>query len=44
MQPVSTPFLFVAATPAPVIKYLWRMVYVRRILSHAEYDGKDWLK
>lgn len=27
-----------------VIKYQWRMVYIRRILSHAEYDEKDWLK
>jgi len=26
------------------IKYKWRMVYIRRILSHAEYDGKDWQK
>ncbi|HMD86915.1 MAG TPA: type II toxin-antitoxin system HigB family toxin [Terriglobia bacterium] len=24
------------------IKYSWRMVYIRRILSHAEYDGKEW--
>jgi mRNA interferase HigB len=24
------------------IKYKWRMVYVRHILSHAEYDRKDW--
>jgi mRNA interferase HigB len=24
------------------IKYRWRMVYIRRILSHAEYDQKDW--
>jgi mRNA interferase HigB len=24
------------------IKYKWRMVYIRRILSHAEYDEKDW--
>ena len=24
------------------IKYKWRMVYIRRILSHAEYDQKDW--
>lgn len=27
-----------------VIKYPWRMVYVRRILSHPEYDEKDRLK
>ena len=25
-----------------VVKYEWRMVYIRRILSHAEYDQKDW--
>jgi len=24
------------------IKYKWRMVYVRHILSHAEYDEKEW--
>jgi len=24
------------------IKYRWRMIYVRRILSHAEYDREDW--
>jgi mRNA interferase HigB len=24
------------------IKYEWKMVYVRRILSHAEYDRKEW--
>ena len=24
------------------IKYKWRMVYIRRILSHAEYDQKEW--
>jgi mRNA interferase HigB len=24
------------------IKYKWRMVYIRRILSHAEYDEKEW--
>jgi mRNA interferase HigB len=24
------------------IKYRWKMVYIRRILSHAEYDQKDW--
>jgi Uncharacterized protein conserved in bacteria len=24
------------------IKYRWRMVYVRSILSHAEYDEKEW--
>jgi mRNA interferase HigB len=27
-----------------VIKYNWRMVYIRRILSHAEYDQKEWQK
>jgi mRNA interferase HigB len=26
------------------IKYKWKMVYIRRILSHAEYDEKEWLK
>ena len=26
------------------INYKWRMVYIRRILSHAEYDRKDWCK
>jgi mRNA interferase HigB len=26
------------------IKYRWRMVYIRRILSHAEYDQKEWQK
>ena len=26
------------------INYKWRMVYIRRILSHAEYDEKEWLK
>jgi len=26
------------------IKYKWRMVYVRRILSHADYAGKEWQK
>ncbi|HKT48210.1 MAG TPA: type II toxin-antitoxin system HigB family toxin [Candidatus Acidoferrales bacterium] len=25
------------------IKYRWRMVYVRAVLDHAEYDQKDWL-
>jgi mRNA interferase HigB len=24
------------------IKYKWRMVYIRRILSHAEYDREEW--
>jgi mRNA interferase HigB len=24
------------------IKYKWRMVYIRHILSHAEYDEKEW--
>jgi mRNA interferase HigB len=27
-----------------VIKCKWRMVYIRRVLSHAEYDEKEWLK
>jgi mRNA interferase HigB len=27
-----------------VIKYRWKMVYIRCILSHAEYDQKDWRK
>jgi mRNA interferase HigB len=26
------------------IKYQWKMVYIRRILTHAEYDEKDWQK
>jgi mRNA interferase HigB len=26
------------------IKYPWRMVYIRRILSHAEYDEREWQK
>ena len=26
------------------IKYKWKMVYIRRILSHAEYDEKGWQK
>jgi mRNA interferase HigB len=26
------------------IRYKWRMVYIRRILSHAEYDEKEWQK
>jgi mRNA interferase HigB len=26
------------------IKYKWRMVYIRRILSHAEYGEKEWQK
>jgi len=26
------------------IKYRWRMVYIRRILSHAQYDEKEWQK
>ena len=26
------------------IHYKWRMVYIRDILSHAEYDGKEWQK
>ena len=24
------------------VKYRWRMVYIRRILSHAAYDRKEW--
>jgi len=24
------------------IKYRWKMVYIRHILSHAEYDEKEW--
>jgi len=24
------------------IKYKWRMVYIRNILGHAEYDKKEW--
>lgn len=24
------------------IKYEWKMVYIRRILSHADYDRKEW--
>jgi mRNA interferase HigB len=26
------------------INYKWRMVYIRNILSHAEYEGKEWQK
>ncbi len=26
------------------IKYEWKVVYIRRILSHAEYDRKEWQK
>jgi mRNA interferase HigB len=26
------------------IKYEWKMVYIRRILSHAAYDQKEWQK
>src|ERR1700689_2129481 len=26
------------------VKYRWRMVYVLRILTHAEYDEKEWQK
>ena len=26
------------------IKYKWRMVYIRHILSPAEYDEKEWQK
>jgi mRNA interferase HigB len=24
------------------IKYAWKMVYIRGVLSHAEYDRKNW--
>jgi mRNA interferase HigB len=24
------------------IKYKWRMVYIRHILSHADYDEREW--
>ena len=24
------------------IKYKWRMIYIRRILSHADHDQEDW--
>jgi mRNA interferase HigB len=24
------------------IKYRWRMIYIRGILSHADYDAKEW--
>lgn len=24
------------------IKYKWKMIYIRRILGHAEYDEKGW--
>ena len=26
------------------INYKWRMVYIRCILGHAEYDEKEWQK
>ena len=26
------------------VKYKWRMVYVRHVLSHTEYARKDWNK
>jgi mRNA-degrading endonuclease HigB of HigAB toxin-antitoxin module len=26
------------------IKYKWSMVYIRCILSHAEYDEQEWRK
>jgi len=26
------------------IKYKWRLVYIRRILTHTEYDEREWLK
>jgi hypothetical protein len=25
-------------------KYRWRMIYIRRILTHADYDEKEWQK
>lgn len=25
------------------VKYKWKMVYIRHILSHAQYDQKEWL-
>lgn len=27
-----------------VIKYEWKMVYVRGVMTHAEYDKVDWKK
>jgi mRNA interferase HigB len=30
--------------PIATIKYKWSMVYIRHIVSHAEYDKKGWLK
>jgi mRNA interferase HigB len=24
------------------IKYAWKMVYIRGVLGHAEYDRKNW--
>jgi mRNA interferase HigB len=27
-----------------VIKYDWKMVYIRRVMTHAEYDKADWNK
>lgn len=26
------------------VKFKWRMVYIRHILSHAEYDREEWQK
>ena len=26
------------------IKYKWRMVYIRHIRSHDDYDEKEWLE
>ena len=26
------------------IKYKWRMVYIRHVLGHADYDEKEWQK
>lgn len=26
------------------IKYRWKMVYIRAVVSHAEYDDMEWLK
>ncbi len=25
-----------------VVKYDWKMVYIRRVMTHAEYDKADW--
>jgi mRNA interferase HigB len=26
------------------IEYRWQMIFVKHLLTHAEYDRKDWLK